>query len=181
MRRFISTFCASVFIVAVSGSAFAADMAVKMPVKAPPPAPAPVYNWTGWILPTDRLLIYATGGLAYGEVKTNANYVNGSGLTISQGIVPSDNSSVLCLVGTTCIAGGGSQTSAGWTLGGGLEWAFANNWSIKAEYLYLDLGSQTIHSINTPPPGPFVPGSIATHFNDAAYNIVRVGLNYQFH
>jgi outer membrane immunogenic protein len=131
------------------------------------------------ILPTDRLLVYATGGLAYGEVESHANYINGAGFTFSQGISP-DNSVIVCNVGTTCIAGAGSRMSAGWTLGGGLEWAFANNWTIKAEYFYLNLGSQTIHSINTPALATFVPGSIATNFNDATYNIVRVGLNYHF-
>jgi outer membrane immunogenic protein len=30
---------------------------------------------------------------------------------------------------------------AGWTVGGGLEWAFAPHWSFKTEYLYYDLGS----------------------------------------
>jgi len=131
------------------------------------------------VSPIDRLLIYATGGLAYGEVTSRANYVNGSGILLFGGVAP-DGSGVICNVGT-CIVGGGSQVAAGWTIGGGLEWAFANNWSVKAEYLHLDLGNQTIHSINTPPPGGLIPGSIATHFNDAAYNIARVGLNYQFH
>jgi outer membrane immunogenic protein len=35
-----------------------------------------------------------------------------------------------------------SQTHMGWTAGGGLEWAFTPNWSIKAEYLYLDFGRE---------------------------------------
>jgi len=34
-------------------------------------------------------------------------------------------------------------TRAGWTLGGGLEWKFAPQWSVKAEYLYVDLGHET--------------------------------------
>ncbi len=34
---------------------------------------------------------------------------------------------------------GNSATNAGWTLGGGLEFAFAGNWTAKAEYLYVDL------------------------------------------
>jgi hypothetical protein len=42
-NRLISTFCGCVFIVAGSGVAFAADMAVKA---SPPPSPAPVYSWT---------------------------------------------------------------------------------------------------------------------------------------
>jgi hypothetical protein len=50
-NRRIFTFCASVFVIAVSGSVFAADMAVKMPVKAPPsPLPAPILSWTGFYI-----------------------------------------------------------------------------------------------------------------------------------
>ena len=36
---------------------------------------------------------------------------------------------------------GNGQTNAGWTLGGGVEFAFAGNWTAKAEYLYVDLGN----------------------------------------
>jgi outer membrane immunogenic protein len=57
-----------------------------------------------------------------------------------------------------------------------LEWAFANNWSAKAEYLYFDLGSLS-HQMTD----PFFP---ATIFNASAKfrgSIARVGLNYQFH
>jgi len=44
-NRAISIVSGAAFILAVSGSAFAADIARKMPVKAPPPPPpAPVYN-----------------------------------------------------------------------------------------------------------------------------------------
>lgn len=35
----------------------------------------------------------------------------------------------------------GSDTKTGWTAGGGLEWAFNDKWSAKAEYLFVDLGS----------------------------------------
>src|SRR6266481_4412688 len=49
-NRLISTFGGFTFVLAASGFAFAADMAVKMHVKAPPPPPAPVYSWTGWYI-----------------------------------------------------------------------------------------------------------------------------------
>ncbi len=59
-----------------------------------------------------------------------------------------------------------SNTDVGYAVGGGLEWAFAPNWSMKAEYLYVGLGDDTLSSgdrIN----------------ND--FQTVRVGLNYKFH
>jgi outer membrane immunogenic protein len=43
-KRFIFLFAITALALAASGSAFAADMAVK----APPSAPAPVDSWTGW-------------------------------------------------------------------------------------------------------------------------------------
>jgi outer membrane immunogenic protein len=64
-----------------------------------------------------------------------------------------------------------SQDYSGWTVGGGLEWAFANNWSAKVEYLYIDFGD-----------GPTVPinatQSIAV--GKMTDNIVRAGINYKF-
>jgi len=43
-NRAIAIVSGAAFILAASGSAFAADIATK----APAPSPAPVYNWTGW-------------------------------------------------------------------------------------------------------------------------------------
>jgi outer membrane immunogenic protein len=64
----------------------------------------------------DRLLIYGTGGAAFGGMKDN--YVNGlNGLTDSF-----------------------SHTRVGWTAGGGVEYALTNNWSIRAEYRRTDFG-----------------------------------------
>jgi outer membrane immunogenic protein len=65
-KRLTSLFAITALILAASGSAFAADMAVKMPVKAPPPPPAPVYSWTGWY-------VGVNAGASMGEAKTNLN------------------------------------------------------------------------------------------------------------
>jgi opacity protein-like surface antigen len=64
-----------------------------------------------------------------------------------------------------------TKTYAGWTLGAGVEWAFWDRWSAKAEYLYIDFGN-----------GPTValtPAFTLTtnHLTD---NIGRVGVNYRF-
>ena len=58
----------------------------------------------------DRMLVYATGGLAYARVH--------AGNTTDQG----------------------SKTRYGWTLGAGIEWALAPKWSAKLEYQHLDYG-----------------------------------------
>lgn len=86
----------------------------------------------------DRFLVYATGGLAYGEGQYQV-----FGLS-------------------------NTQTSYGWTLGAGAEYALDRNWSARAEYLYVDLGTSTY--------GSWVgPASIAYDGS-----VVRAGVNYRF-
>ena len=67
-----------------------------------------------------RSLLYVTGGLAYGRV--NADF------SASAPSLPT-------------LSASDSATKAGWVIGGGLEWAFDRNWMLRAEYLYMDLGS----------------------------------------
>ncbi|MBV8837111.1 MAG: porin family protein, partial [Alphaproteobacteria bacterium] len=127
-------------------------------------------------LPVDRIMVYATGGLAYGQLSTD--YLSG-------------------INGTTLLAGSVSTWRAGWTAGGGIEGAISDRWTLKVEYLYADYGSYganlgTGAAVTTV--GPFVPSGIGlagtrttttttvssvvnTRFTD---NIVRVGLNYRF-
>jgi outer membrane immunogenic protein len=91
-------------------------------------------------LTTPNTLLYVTGGAAYAREKT----------TISSAIA---NSKVDHL---------------GWTVGAGVEYMFAPEWSLKAEYLYADLGDYHIT------------GSVAgaTRNSDMTLNTVRVGVNY---
>jgi outer membrane immunogenic protein len=116
------------------------------------------------ILATPTLLLYGTGGFAYGEVKT------GGSITASN---PSG-----AVVNTTFP--GTSSTRAGWTAGAGVEGRIAGNWTWKLEYLYMDLGTVSAGPIAT---GITVPrrveggASYSSHFTD---NIVRVGVNYLF-
>jgi outer membrane immunogenic protein len=77
-------------------------------------------------------MIYATGGLSYGDYKLT---VSGFGLTAS-----SDNS------------------KAGWTAGAGVEWMFAPQWSTKVEYLYWDTGSTSATLFGV----PYTPGAPKT-------------------
>lgn len=111
------------------------------------------------LLPADRLLLYVTGGLAYGETK----------LSTSVG------RAILGCAGNNCEAGSVSDTKTGWTIGGGVEWAFALNWSLRAEYLYVDLGSLSHNMID-----PNFPGEIFNASIPVKVNIVRAGLNYKF-
>ena len=51
-----------------------------------------------------------------------------------------------------------SETKATWTLGGGLEWAFANNWSVKAEYMFIGLDNEMACGPTAGVPSLVVPG-----------------------
>ncbi|WP_246721966.1 outer membrane protein [Methylosinus sp. H3A] len=62
--------------------------------------------------------------------------------------------------------GGSSGAQTGWTSGGGVEWAFASNWSAKVEYLYVDLSGEASF-------GPHRHG-------DQAFHVIRAGLDYRF-
>lgn len=112
----------------------------------------------------DGLMLYGTGGLAYGEVKASWTATD-SGISLGQPFGATDASSA-------------SRLNVGWTAGAGVEGALGRNWSWKLEYLYLDLGSINFSAI-----GPFSNGGVNPelitahdHFTD---NIVRIGLNYK--
>jgi outer membrane immunogenic protein len=110
----------------------------------------------GWTATPDTLL-YVTGGYAYGEVETR-------------------NSSNLSLFGLPVPAGSSAKSvKDGWTVGGGVETRLWNsNWTAKAEYLYIDLGSQG--TANLVGPAPNVSQVSNVDFKD---HVVRVGLNYK--
>lgn len=64
-----------------------------------------------------------------------------------------------------------SDTLSGYTVGGGLEIRFTGNWSMKAEYLYVDLGKFTVDD-------PVLAAPTTGDFD--SMHIVRGGLNYRF-
>ena len=65
-----------------------------------------------------------------------------------------------------------SNTSTGWTAGGGAEWMFAPHWSAKIEYLYVDLASSGINGAYT--------GWDLGNNHHPQINVVRAGVNYHF-
>ncbi len=105
----------------------------------------------------DRLLVYATGGLAFGD---------------------SDARTTVAGPGGAFWTGGKSDTRFGYTLGAGLEYAITNNWSAKVEYLYYDMGRQTYSSPQVA--GAALAGVFGTTRAENRGNIVRAGINYRF-
>ncbi len=118
------------------------------------------------------LLAYATGGLAYGDARlstqTSLLDVNGAGAAVGFAFGSTDY----------------SKTLVGWTVGAGAEWMFHPNWSVKAEYLYYDLGAVSaagqLPGMN-PAGGASSAVTLATlvssRFNG---HVVRGGLDYHF-
>jgi outer membrane immunogenic protein len=93
----------------------------------------------------DRILLYCTAGAAFGNIQTGLN-------------PPSTFD---------------SSVETGWTVGAGLENAFAQNWTAKIEYLFVDLPNGSCTTIGN---CGGAAGSIVT-FNE---NIIRAGLNFKF-
>ncbi len=116
----------------------------------------------GWVVtPDNRLMIYGTGGVAYGGGSANLS------------VFDRDN-------GWFWSSNGNSATRTGWTIGGGAEYAFTNNIIFGAEYLYYDLGSRTL---------TVVPNLTATNFFGNVFSstnvnfdgsVFRARLSYKF-
>ncbi|MGH6844103.1 MAG: outer membrane protein [Methylocella sp.] len=95
----------------------------------------------------DRALLYATGGAEFASFETSVN-----------GFPGFDQS---------------STTRAGWTIGGGIEYAVTGNWSIRAEYRYVDFGhiGDATH---------FAYGFCSFVNHHETENAVRAGFSYKF-
>lgn len=113
-------------------------------------------------LVSPSFLIYATGGVAMGEVKSTgavSEYLTVFGQDLDLG----------------ARYGSRSKTLWGWTVGGGAEYALNRNWSVKAEYLYTDLGNKTYNFD--------ISNQADYQFSSAQKNqfsVARVGVNYRF-
>jgi len=105
----------------------------------------------GWV--NDRFVVYATGGLAWGQTTSS---INGT------------------IVGQTVIDESITNDRFGWTIGAGIEYALTDNITFKTEYLYTDLGSEQIVDAD------FGDGFNFSADSDVAFHVVRAGLNFQF-
>ena len=134
------------------------------------------------------LLVFGTAGLTYGGARASINnlgytpYVDNALQNFNQGSQ--------LFYGETSR----TQTLTGWNAGGGVEWMTSQNWSIKAEALYWNLGNMNV-ATNSVAPGIgvplwglntasalLIPGQTA--FGNASLNyqgvLARAGVNYHF-
>lgn len=96
--------------------------------------------------PVENFLIYGTGGVAFGEWKTRFRFDNGIDIESFRD----------------------TQFHLGWTIGAGIEYGLSKNFSVKAEYLYLDFGKEKYRV-----------GAERTSI-DQNLNMIRLGVNYRF-
>lgn len=110
----------------------------------------------GWA--ANNVLAYVTGGMAYGHVKFGLNFA----------FPAADDFQTISA----------SETAVGYALGGGVEWAAWSNWTLRLEYLYMDLGDESLISV---PSGraPNLASTLTMDFENR-YHIVRAALNYKF-
>jgi outer membrane immunogenic protein len=100
-------------------------------------------------------LLFATGGLAYGQVKNTFTYTD-----------------TLGFAGLTST----SSTRTGFTVGAGIEYMFLRGWSAKFEYQYIDLGSAGLALTEAGPTSGFADFTQTSY----RYNTFRGGVNYHF-
>jgi outer membrane immunogenic protein len=126
-------------------------------------------------LATPAFLIYATGGAAVGGIH-------------STGFVAANPGGDFSVVGGLPLTVTGSNSRVGWTGGGGIEWMFLPNWSLKGEALYYDLGRfRTAFSPVTTLVAPGFAGAgslVGSALTVATFRergvIARAGINYHF-
>ena len=129
----------------------------------------------------DRTLLYVTGGLAWGDNSNNTTVTDYRLQTVATQLA-----SYAGVKSDTFLSNGNNGTSVGFAVGAGLEYALSQNWSVKAEYLYVSLdggGSQRLREgagtdFCTGTPGCI--GTLTSNNRRDSFSTARIGLNYKF-
>jgi outer membrane immunogenic protein len=143
-------------------------------------------DWFGTVrgrigfLAVPDLLIYATGGFAYGRVSEGASVSLPAGASNSIG-----NFGYAFACGPfyglgSCFTGSASRIATGWTAGLGAEKRFTPNLSVSFEYLLVDLGSSSYPLAGSLYGGAPFTASFLNAKSSATFDVVRAGLNYRF-
>ena len=108
--------------------------------------------------------LYSSSTDVYGTARGRIGYAFNNVLLYGTGGFAWGRNEVLDVVGAQRL----SRTHTGYTFGGGMEYAFAPNWSAKVEYLYVDLGRETYD---------FALGPVSQRSD---FHTVKFGVNYRF-
>ena len=114
----------------------------------------------------DRLLLYGKGGVAFVDVQTS--------------VVDACN---IGQCGTGLInAGNATDSRAHWTGGAGVEWAFDMNWSVKAEYMFIDLNNtdSNYRACGIAAAGPAAGATFCWDHDLGGIHTAKIGINYRF-
>jgi outer membrane immunogenic protein len=136
-------------------------------------------NWFGTVrgrfgYAWDNVLVYGTGGFAFGGVRNDLLVTFHEGADCEVGV-----NATACNAATSVLS---NSTRTGWVVGAGAEWMFLPNWSFKIEYQYIDLGSVTqaanalVFEVNEEAPE----GIRAINHVNNRFDTVRIGVNYHF-
>jgi outer membrane immunogenic protein len=124
----------------------------------------------------NRALFYVTGGLAVGDTRFSRTQT----WSFFGDLCPIDPRNGL----GACHVGSATRTSAGATVGAGVEYAFFGNWTAKLEYLHVwlqDNNSFLTQNVGTAFAGPpILVQRFNQSMNDSNMDLVRVGINYRF-
>ena len=137
------------------------------------------YSWmdsnnTGRLFPNGTLVTGNNDQL--GSVTGRLGYAWGPALLYAKGGYAwkgSNDLGVTTGLGAPAAFATSGNAKDGYTVGGGLEYMFAPNWSAKVEYQYYNFGNTTVTSLAIP-----TPGNSASYNNDE--HTVNAGLNYRF-
>jgi len=123
-----------------------------------------------WHHASPDLSVTTNDGAFYADITGRLGYALGLSLFyVKGGWAFLDSNATFNSIGGTPVT---SQGISGWTIGGGIEYAFAPNWSVKAEYLYFDFSRNTIDWV--------APNGIGYGFDrDITVNSFKVGVNYR--
>jgi outer membrane immunogenic protein len=111
----------------------------------------------------DRLLLYGTGGMAYGKVETSKLESN----TFSSGIT------------NRIWQGNSSEIKLGWTAGAGAEYALTPQVTLRTEYLYVDLGNSSVVA-RFQGTDPLQSQIYYTASRDTKFSLARAGISTRF-
>lgn len=162
----------------LEGSAFDPLLNPGLPVTAVGGTPdvlgtARVGDWYGMITGRlgyaawDRVLLYVKGGAAFVPVRASV-------------IDTCNTNATGC--GNWITSTAVDDTLTTWTVGGGIEWALGNNWTLKGEYMFIGLDDAfTTCNVATTPTGSIVPGGPFCFNHDfGGIHTAKIGLNYRF-
>ena len=118
-----------------------------------------------------------TGRAGITVVPTGLLYVKAGGTFMKNNLSTTVTPAGAAFLGVPAgVAASAGYSASGWTAGGGFEWAFTPNWSVFAEYDYLDFGTPTVNFTSA---GTVVPATFQLGVRQVV-NVFMVGINARF-